>query len=127
MQQSLAQAPDLIAAAPSRPGAAIRAKLVASLTPPLLMVSVLALVVLPMALLAGLASAAMQVWTQPPPHRSAFRKRYRISLLMAVGEFALLGSLAVAIRLLFSGSWWTLAVPGLMLAGVWRFRPKPAD
>jgi ABC-2 type transport system permease protein len=64
-------APDLIAAAPLRPGVAIRAKLAAALTPPLLMVSVLALVVLPkspvavavmlpMALVAGLASAAMQ-------------------------------------------------------------------
>jgi hypothetical protein len=62
-------APDLIAAAPLRPGVAIRAKLAAALTPPALMVSVLALVVLPkspvavavmlpMALVAGLASAA---------------------------------------------------------------------
>ena len=134
-------APDLIAAAPLRPGVAIRAKLAAALTPPLLMVSVLALVVLPkspvavavmlpMALLAGLASAAMQAWTQPPARRSAFRKRYRSSLLMAVGEFVLLGSLAGATRLLLSGSWWTLAVlaiPALMLAGVWWFRPKPAE
>ena len=134
-------APDLIAAAPLRPGVAIRAKLAAALTPPLLMVSVLALVVLPkspvavavmlpMALLAGLASAAMQAWTQPPARRSAFRKRYRSSLLMAVGEFVLLGSLAGATRLLLAGSWWTLAVlavPALMLAGVWWFRPKPAE
>ena len=134
-------APDLIAAAPLRPGVAIRAKLAAALTPPLLMVSVLALVVLPkspvavavmlpMALVAGLASAAMQAWTQPPARRSAFRKRYRSSLLMAVGEFVLLGSLAGATRLLLAGSWWTLAVlavPALMLAGVWWFRPKPAE
>ena len=133
-------APDLIAAAPLRPGVAIRAKLAAALTPPLLMVSVLALVVLPkspvavavmlpMALVAGLASAAMQAWTQPPARRSAFRKRYRSSLLMAVGEFVLLGSLAGATRLLLAGSWWTLAalaVPTLMLAGVWWFRPKLA-
>jgi ABC-2 type transport system permease protein len=134
-------APDLIAAAPLRPGVAIRAKLAAALTPPLLMVSVLALVVLPnspvavavmlpMALVAGLASAAMQAWTQPPARRSAFRKRYRSSLLMAVGEFVLLGSLAGATRLLLAGSWWTLAVlavPALMLAGVWWFRPRPAE
>ena len=134
-------APDLIAAAPLRPGVAIRAKLAAALTPPLLMVSVLALMVLPkspvavavmlpMALVAGLASAAMQAWTQPPARRSAFRKRYRSSLLMAVGEFVLLGSLAGATRLLLAGSWWTLAVlavPALMLAGVWWFRPKPAE
>jgi ABC-2 type transport system permease protein len=123
-------APDLIAAAPLRPGVAIRAKLAAALTPPLLMVSVLALVVLPMALVAGLASAPMQAWTQPPARRSAFRKRYRSSLLMAVGEFVLLGSLAGATRLLQAGSWWTLAVlavPALMLAGVWWFRPKPAE
>ena len=134
-------APDLIAAAPLRPGVAIRAKLAAALTPPLLMVSVLALVVLPkspvavavmlpMALVAGLASAAMQAWTQPPARRSAFRKRYRSSLLMAVGEFVLLGSLAGATRLILTGSWWTLAVlavPALMLAGVWWFRPKPAE
>ena len=134
-------APDLIAAAPLRPGVAIRAKLAAALTPPLLMVSVLALavlpkspvavaVMLPMALVAGLASAAMQAWTQPPARRSAFRKRYRSSLLMAVGEFVLLGSLAGATRLLLAGSWWTLAVlavPALMLAGVWWFRPKPAE
>ncbi len=134
-------APDLIAAAPLRPGVAIRAKLAAALTPPLLMVCVLALVVLPkspiavvvmlpMALVAGLASAAMQSWTQPPARRSAFRQRYRSSLLMAVGEFVLLGSLAGATRLLLAGSWWTvaaLAVPALMLAGVWWFRPKPAE
>jgi len=134
-------APDLIAAAPLRPGVAIRAKLAAALTPPALMVSVLALVVLPkspvavavmlpMALVAGLASAAMQAWTQPPARRSAFRKRYRSSLLMAVGEFVLLGSLAGATRLLLAGSWWTLAalaVPALMLAGVWWFRPKRAE
>jgi ABC-2 type transport system permease protein len=123
-------APDLIAAAPLRPGVAIRAKLAAALTPPLLMVSVLALVVLPKSPVAGLASAAMQAWTQPPARRSAFRKRYRSSLLMAVGEFVLLGSLAGATRLLLAGSWWTLAVlavPALMLAGVWWFRPKPAE
>lgn len=134
-------APDLIAAAPLRPGVAIRAKLAAALTPPLLIVSVLALVVLPkspvavavmlpMALVAGLASAAMQAWTQRPGRRSAFRNRYRSSLMMAVGEFVLLGSLAGATRLLLSGSWWTLAalaVPALMLAGVWLFRPKPAE
>ncbi|WP_017668724.1 ABC transporter permease [Sandarakinorhabdus sp. AAP62] len=134
-------APDLIAAAPLRPGMAIRAKLAAALTPPLLMVSALALLVLPksplavavmlpMALVAGLASAAMQAWTQPPARRSAFRKRYRSSLLMAVGEFVLLGSLAGATRLLLAGSWWTLAalaVPAVMLAGVWWFRLKPAE
>ena len=134
-------APDLIAAAPLRPGVAIRAKLTAALTPPLVMVAVLALIVLPksplavavmlpMALVAGLASAAMQAWTQPPARRSAFRKRYRSSLLMAVGEFVLLGSLAGATRLLLSGSWWTLAalaVPALLLAGVWWFRLKPAE
>lgn len=134
-------APDLIAAAPLRPGVAIRAKLTAALTPPLVMVAVLALIVLPkspaavavmlpMALVAGLASAAMQAWTQPPARRSAFRKRYRSSLLMAVGEFVLLGSLAAATRLLLMGSWWTLAalaVPALLLAGVWWFRLKPAE
>ncbi len=116
-----------MAAASLRPAVTIRAKLAAALTPPLLMVSVLALVMLPMALIACLASAAMQAWTQPPARRSAFRKRYRSSLLMAVGEFVLLGSLAVGTRLLFSGSWWTLAVPGLMLVGVSWFRPKPAE
>lgn len=134
-------APDLIAAAPLQPGVALRAKLAAALTPPLLMVGALALLVLPksplavavmlpMALIAGLASAAMQAWTQPPARRSAFRKRYRSSLLMAVGEFVLLGSLAAATRLVLAGSWWTLAalaVPALMLAGVWWFRPKPAE
>lgn len=134
-------APDLIAAAPLARGVALRAKLAAALTPPLLMVMALALLVLPksplavavmlpMALLAGLASAAMQVWTQPPARRSAFRKRYRSSLLMAVGEFVLLGSVAGATRLALAGSWWTmaaLAVPALMLAGVWWFRQKPAE
>jgi ABC-2 type transport system permease protein len=134
-------APDLIAAAPLRPGVAIRAKLAAALTPPMLMVAVLALLVLPksplavavmlpMALVAGLASAAMQAWTQKPGRRSAFRNRYRSSLLMAVGEFVLLGSIAGATRLLLAGSWWTLAalaVPALLLAGVWWFRPPPAE
>ena len=49
---------------------------------------------------------------------------------MAVAEFVLLGSLAGATRLILTGSWWTLAVlavPALMLAGVWWFRPKPAE
>lgn len=132
-------APDLIAAAPLRPGVALRAKLAAALTPPLLLVTILALLVLfrspaaaalmlPMALVAGLASAAMQAWTQPPARRSAFRKRYRSSLLMALGEFVLLGSLAAVTRLLLVPSWWALAVlaaPALLLAGVWWFRPKP--
>lgn len=105
-------APNLIAAAPSRPGVPIRAKLAAALTPPLLMVSVPALVLLPMVLFAGLASSAIQLRTQPPARRSAFRKRYRSELLMAVGAFVMPGSLAGATRLL--------------LAGVWCFRPKPA-
>ena len=134
-------APDLIAAAPLRPGLATRAKLAAAPTPPMLLVTALALVVvvrspgaaalmLPMALLAGLASAAMQAWTQPPARRSAFRKRYRSSLLMALGEFILLGSLAGVTRLLLVPSWWALAVlavPAVLLAGVWWFRPKPID
>lgn len=134
-------APDLIAAAPLRRGVATRAKLAAALTPPMLLVTALALVVairspvaaavmLPMALLAGLASAAMQAWTQPPARRSAFRKRYRSSLLMAVGEFLLLGSLAGVTRLLLVPNWLALAllaVPLLLLAGVWWFRPKPAE
>lgn len=134
-------APDLIATAPLRPGVALRAKLAAALTPPLLMVAVLALLVasrspaaagvmLPMALATGLVSAAMQAWTQPPARRSAFRKRYRSSLLMAVGEFILLGSMALATSLLLVPSWWTLAalaVPVLLLAGVWWFRPQPAE
>ena len=132
-------APDLIAAAPLRPGVATRAKLAAALTPPMLLVLGLALIVvmrsplaaavmLPMALVAGLASAAMQAWTQPPARRSAFRKRYRSSLLMALGEFVLIGSLAGVTRLLLVPSWWAvvvLAVPVLLLAGVWCFRPKP--
>ena len=132
---------DLIASAPLRPGVAVRAKLAAALTPPLLLVLLLAVLVvtrspaaaavmLPMALIAGLASAAMQAWTQPPARRSAFRKRYRSSLLMAVGEFVLLGALAGATRLLLIPSWWTLAalaVPVLLLAGVWWFRPRRAE
>ena len=132
-------APDLIAAAPLRPGVATRAKLAAALTPPMLLVLGLALIVvmrsplaaavmLPMARVAGLASAAMQAWTQPPARRSAFRKRYRSSLLMALGEFVLIGSLAGVTRLLLVPSWWAvvvLAVPVLLLAGVWCFRPKP--
>jgi ABC-2 type transport system permease protein len=134
-------APDLIAAAPLRRGVATRAKLAAALTPPMLLVSALALLVLfrspvaaalmlPMALMAGLASAAMQAWTQPPARRSAFRKRYRSSLLMALGEFILLGSLAAVTRLLLVPTWWALAalaVPLVLLAGVWWFRPRPAE
>ncbi|MEI6484634.1 MAG: hypothetical protein WCO11_00040 [Sphingomonadales bacterium] len=134
-------APDLIASAPLGRGVALRAKLYAALTPPLVMVAALALIVLsrsppaaavmlPLALVTGLASAAMQAWTQAPARRSAFRKRYRSSLLMAVGEFVLLGAMAATTRLLLAGSLWAvaaLAVPVIMLAGVWYFRAKPAD
>ncbi len=134
-------APDLIATAPVTRVEALRAKLAAVLTPPAAMVLLLALFVtirapgaallmLPMALTAALATAAMQVWTKAPAKRSAFRMRYRSSLLMAVGEFVVLGSMAAATRLLLAGSWWSLAalaVPALLLAAVYYFRIKPAD
>ncbi len=134
-------APDLIATAPVTRWEAMRAKLAAVLTPPAVLVLALALFVtirspaaaalmLPMALAAALATAAMQVWTKAPARRSAFRQRYRSSLLMAVGEFVVLGSMAAATRLVLAGSWWALAalaVPAALLLGVWMFRIKPAD
>ncbi len=132
-------APDLIASAPLPARQVLIAKLGAALVPPLLLVLALAALVavrepvaaalmLPMALAAGLATAAMQLWSRPPARRSAFRERYRSSLLMALGEFLVLGCLALATRLLLAGSLWTLAalaVPALLLAGVWRFRIRP--
>lgn len=132
-------APDLIASAPVARRQVLMAKLGAALAPPLLLVLVLAVIVgarepraaslmLPMAAIAGLATAAMQLWTRPPARRSAFRQRYRSSLLMALGEFLVLGSLALATRLLLAGSLWALAalaLPALLLAGVWRFRIRP--
>ena len=134
-------APDLIASAPVTRAAALRAKLAAVLTPPAVLVVTLALIVairaplasllmLPMALVAALATSAMQLWTRAPMKRSAFRNRYRSSLLMAVGEFIVLGALAAATRLILSGSWWALAalaVPAALLGGVWIFRVQPAD
>jgi ABC-2 type transport system permease protein len=134
-------APDLIATAPVRPVEAMRAKLAAVLTPPAALVLLLALVVtiraplaallmLPMALAAALATSAMQAWTKTPARRSAFRQRYRSSLLMAVGEFVVLGALAAATRLILAGNWWSLAalaVPVVLLTGVWIFRIKPAE
>lgn len=134
-------APDLIASAPVTRVQALRAKLAAVLTPPAVLVTALALVVairaplaallmLPMALLAALATSAMQLWTRAPMKRSAFRNRYRSSLLMAVGEFIVLGALAAATRLILAGSWWALAalaLPAVLLSGVWFFRVKPAD
>lgn len=134
-------APDLIATAPVRAAEAVRAKLTAVLTPPAALVLLLALVVtirsplaallmLPMALAAALATSAMQAWARAPARRSAFRQRYRSSLLMAVGEFVVLGALAAATRLLLAGSWLSLlalAVPAVLLAGVWLFRIKPVD
>ena len=134
-------APDLIASAPVSRTEAQRAKLAAVLTPPLALVLLLALVVtiraplaallmLPMAVLAALATSAMQVWTKLPARRSAFRHRYRSSLLMAVGEFIVLGSLAAATRLMLAGNLWSLvalAVPAALLTGVWFFRVRPAE
>lgn len=134
-------APDLIGCAPVTKAQAVGAKLAAVLTPPAVLVLALALVVtwraplaaalmLPMALLAALSTSAMQAWTRAPARRSAFRHRYRSSLLMAVGEFVVLGALAAATRLILAGSWWSLAalaVPALLLAGVWLFRIRPAD
>jgi ABC-2 type transport system permease protein len=134
-------APDLIGCAPVTHAQAVRAKLAAVLTPPAVLVLLLALIVswreplaallmLPMALLAALATSAMQAWTRQPARRSAFRHRYRSSLLMAVGEFVVLGGLAAATRLILAGSWWSLvalAVPALLLAGVWLFRVRPAE
>jgi len=87
-----------------------------------------ALLMLPMALAAGLCTAAMQLWTRPPARRSAFRQRYRSSLLMTLGEFLVLGCLALATNLMLAGSLWVLAalaLPLLLLAGVWRFRIRP--
>jgi ABC-2 type transport system permease protein len=132
-------APDLIAAAPVPASQVLLAKLGAALVPPMLLVlAVAALVVvrqpvaaalmLPMALVSGLTTAALQYWTRQPMKRSAFRQRYRSSLLMALGEFIVLGSLAAATQLLLAGSLWALlalAVPGLLLTGVWRFRVRP--
>ncbi|MBU6165689.1 MAG: hypothetical protein KGQ52_06110 [Alphaproteobacteria bacterium] len=132
-------APDLIAAAPVPAGQVLLAKLGAALVPPLLLVLGLAALVvvrqplaaalmLPMALMAGLATAAMQYWTRQPMKRSAFRQRYRSSLLMAMGEFIVLGSLAAATHLALAASLWALAavaVPAVLLAGVWWFRVRP--
>uniref|UniRef100_UPI001969A5BB hypothetical protein n=1 Tax=Sandarakinorhabdus rubra TaxID=2672568 RepID=UPI001969A5BB len=134
-------APELIATAPVARAAAMRAKLAAVLTPPAVLVVALALVVavrapaaallmLPMAVVAALATSAMQLWTREPARRSAFRHRYRSSLLMAVGEFIVLGAVAAATRLILAGSLWSLAalaVPALLLAGVWLFRVRPAN
>jgi ABC-2 type transport system permease protein len=133
-------APDLIASAPLRPRQVLMAKLAAALAPPMLLVLALAAIVvvrqplaallmLPMALAAGLFTASMQLWTRPPARRTAFRQRYRTSLLMTVGEFLVLGCLAAATNLMLAGSLWALAalaLPLLMLAGVWRFRIRPA-
>ncbi len=132
-------APDLIQSAPISGGTALRAKLAAALVPPMVLVVALAAAVatrslaaaalmLPMALLAGLATAALQSWTRQPARRSAFRQRYRSSLMMAVGEFILLGSLAMATRLLLFGSGWALlalAIPAVLLLAVWMFRIRP--
>jgi len=132
-------APDLIASAPVARRQVLIAKLGAALAPPLLLVLLLAgvvvvrqplaaLLMLPMALAAGLCTAAMQLWTRPPARRSAFRQRYRSSLLMTLGEFLVLGCLALATNLMLAGSLWVLAalaLPLLLLAGVWRFRIRP--
>lgn len=136
---SAEDAPDLIAAAPVPAGQVLRAKLAAALSPPMLLVLALACAVatrdglaawlmLPMAALAGVAAAAMQLWTRAPARRSAFRQRYKSSLLTAIGEFLLLGCFAGATRLLLVPSWWALAplaVVALLLGGVWLFRPRP--
>lgn len=132
-------APDLIAAAPVPAGLVLRAKLTAALAPPMAMVLALACAVatrdaaaawlmLPMAALAGLAAATMQLWTRAPAKRSAFRQRYRSSLLTAIGEFILLGSFAGTTRLLLLPSWWAaapLGVVAVLMGGVWLFRPRP--
>jgi ABC-2 type transport system permease protein len=83
---------------------------------------------LPMAALAGVAAATMQLWTRAPAKRSAFRQRYKSSLLTAIGEFVLLGCFAGTTRLLLLPSWWAavpLLVVALLMGGVWLFRPRP--
>ncbi|WP_439544881.1 hypothetical protein [Sandarakinorhabdus sp.] len=136
---SAEDAPDLIAAAPVPAGQVLRAKLAAALSPPMLLVLALACAVstrdglaawlmLPMAALAGVSAAAMQLWTRAPAKRSAFRQRYKSSLLTALGEFLLLGCFAGTTRLLLVPSWWALAplgVAALLMGGVWLFRPRP--
>jgi len=131
-------APDLIGAAPVAPRTVIMAKLAAALLPPLLLVGSFAaavafrepraaLVMLPMALAAGLATALMQYWTAKPAGRSAFRNRHRSSLLMAVGEFLVLGCFSAITALLLAGNWWALAPAAfvaLILLAVWLFRRK---
>lgn len=136
---SAEDAPDLIAAAPVPAEQVLRAKLAAALSPPMLLVLALACAVstrdglaawlmLPMAALAGVSAAAMQLWTRAPAKRSAFRQRYKSSLLTALGEFLLLGCFAGTTRLLLVPSWWALAplgVAALLMGGVWLFRPRP--
>lgn len=136
---SAEDAPDLIAAAPVPAGQVLRAKLAAALSPPMLLVLALAAVVatrdanaawlmLPMAALAGLAAAMMQLWTRAPAKRSAFRQRYKSSLLTAMGEFLLLGCFAGTTRLLLMPSWWApapLLLAGLLMGGIYLFRPRP--
>jgi ABC-2 type transport system permease protein len=83
---------------------------------------------LPMAALAGLAAAMMQLWTRAPAKRSAFRQRYKSSLLTAMGEFLLLGCFAGTTRLLLMPSWWApapLLLAGLLMGGIYLFRPRP--
>lgn len=138
---SAEDAPDLIAAAPVPAGLVLRAKLAAALSPPMLLVLALACAVatrdglaawlmLPMAALAGIAAATMQLWTRAPARRSAFRQRYRSSLLTAMGEFVLLGCFAGTMRLVLVPSWWALAplaIAGLLMGGVWLFRVRPQN
>jgi len=96
-------APDLLAAAPAEPRRVAFAKLVAACLPPMAGVVLLgsalalrypypALVAFGTALGAALSAAMLQGRFGKPQPRRAFRRRQRGSLLLAIGEFAVIST-----------------------------------
>ena len=119
-------APELLAAAPVAPSTVAWAKLIAACAPPLTVVVLLAavlavhhpwpaLIAVMTSTGAAVSASLLQGWFGKPQRRSAFRRRQRGSLLLALGEFAIISGWSGTAAMLARNSPWA-AAPAIFVA-----------
>jgi ABC-2 type transport system permease protein len=112
-------APDLLASAPIRPGAADHAKLAASLVPTAAITGLalfalavqapeVTVVVVVGSSAAALSSALLNLWQQVPARRSNVQRRAGRTFITGLAEFLVELGWALSTGLLVAGVWWGL-------------------
>ncbi|MEM7227020.1 MAG: permease [Pseudomonadota bacterium] len=131
-------APDLVASAPIRPRALLRAKIeavfgaVAMVVAPLLFALALAAPLLAAVAALGIAIAAgsgtmIQIWFRAQAKRTNFRRRQTSSRIATLAEALSSILWAGTAALAAAGSWFALAIAAIAiigLTGTWAIRPK---